>query len=405
MQAGYAPAKAASHVNPALPRLPARVDTAREARRFSWSLLLVALTLGAAVEVFGPRWLQAIFQVLTLDNLGGVSALVTAVAVSIVLHEGGHLGAAILMDFEVLGICLGPVRTTRSHGKWTFEASGKLFTGSISAVPRNIRRWRERVLVVVAGGPLATLASGLLAGMILFHCPSEGWPKTFLAAVTELSGFLFVLGLVPNGRTAKVRNDARLFAMFWNETPDAQEILLYHLLTQLELAGVRPRDYPTGLIHAMAAIEGRPESMLVYAHTIALWALDRGDIASAKAWDERALELSESYNTAGQQAILARSACFDVLFREDLSAARKKLAAIEIDALAPAWLRHRTEAVHWLLEENIGEALAEIARAQYAFPKQLPYYEFERMLLTGLHRKALAVRPKELSTFRTSCAA
>ncbi len=173
MQAGVARAidPSVGRVNPPVPAMAAHVDAVRQTNGFSLALLLVALLLGGSINAFGPPWAQAVFQTIKLDSIGGISALLAAVAASIVLHEAGHLMAAILVDFEVLGICLGPVRAIRSYGRWTVEFSGKLFAGSISAVARNTDRWRERVLVVVAGGPVATLVSGLAAGLILFHIP------------------------------------------------------------------------------------------------------------------------------------------------------------------------------------------------------------------------------------------
>lgn len=413
MQAGFARAIDPSftrdievpRVNPPLPATAAHMDAARPTNRFSAGLLLVALALGASVNSFGPKWAQAIFQTVKLDSSGGVSALLVAVAASIVLHEAGHLAAAIAMNFEVLGICLGPLRAIRSYGRWSVESSGKLFTGSVSAVARNIHRWRERVLVVVAGGPAATLVSGLAAGLILFHTPVDGWPKSFLGALTEFNFFLFVLGLVPNGCGAGVRNDARQFLIFWNDTAEAQEIFLYHLMARLELTGVRPRDYPIGVIQAMAAMKGRPESMLIYAQTIGAWALDSGDAVSAQAWDARALELKEACSIGAQAITLAKSACLDVLLRDDLAAAKRKLAQVDLNSLAPVWLQHRTKAIHRLIEQNVEEVLAEASRAQYDFPEGVPYFGFERMLLGELHRKALAIKPRELSIFCTNRAA
>ncbi len=413
MQAGFARAidpaftgiTEIAAVSPALPPLPAPVDPVRPANRFSLGLLLVALALGGIINAFGPKWAQAIFETVKLDSIGGISALLAAVAASIVVHEAGHLVAAILMNFEVLGICLGPLRAIRSYGRWTVELSGRLFTGSISAVARNTHRWRERVLVVVASGPLVTLVSGLTAGLILLHNPIYGWPKSFLAGLAEFNSFLFVLGLVPNGCPARVRNDARQFLIFWNDTAEAQEIFLYHLIARLELAGVRPRDYPMGVIHAMAAMKGRPESMLIYAQIISAWALDCGDTVTAEAWDARALELEQACSIGAQAITLAKSACIDVLLRHDLAAAKRKLTHVDLDSLAPGWLQHRTKAVHSLVEENIEQALAEISLARYSFPNRMPYFEFEQMLLGELHRKALAITPKGLSTFRTNRAA
>jgi tetratricopeptide (TPR) repeat protein len=300
---------------------------------------------------------------------------------------------------------LGPVRATRSYGLWKIAFSGKVFTGSVSAVPRDTTRWRERALAVVAGGPSMTLVTGLIAGLVLSRCPCGAWTKMFLASIVEFSCFLFVLGLIPNARSAKIRNDARLFWTFWEDGVDAHEVFLYHLITMQEISGLRPRDYSAGLIHAMACTNGRREVMLVFAHKIAEWALDRGDFETAKAWDERALELSAGTTETAQDATLARSACLDVLLRDDFAAARTKLAGVDLEALAPDWLRHRTNAVHLFAKGEKPEALAEISRARHSFPKHLPYFEFEQILLSILHRKALGVEPKDLATSRTSPAA
>ncbi|MBV9611693.1 MAG: M50 family metallopeptidase [Acidobacteriaceae bacterium] len=378
-------------VNPALPALGGRVAKPPTKRGFSSALLVFAVAAGAILKLFGPAWVQSVFASLSLDNAGGASALLSALIAAVMLHEGGHLFAALLLDFDVLGICVGPLRAARSHGRWRLQVSGRVFAASVSAIPRGVTCWRERVMLVVAAGPTATLVTGYAAGWLLLHAPVSGWAGTFLAALTQLSAFLFILGLVPNARSARVRNDARLFSILWEDSAEAREIFLYHLVTQVELAGLRPREYPFGLIRAMAAMDGRVDSMLVFAHVIASWALDRGDVASAHAWDARALELSRDCSLTAMQASFARSACLDVISRNDFPAARRKFAEVELDSLSPSWFRHRAMAAYWLVEGNIPDALAEVCRARHAFPQRAPYFEFERMLLTELHQKTLAL--------------
>ena len=376
-------------INPPLPPFAPTSAKAGGTQGFSLTMLLLAVLIGAAIKVFGPIWAQLIFSAVRLDSFAALSALLCALVAVIVLHEAGHFMAALLLDFEILGICIGPIRATRSHGAWSIQLSGKLFAGSLSAIPRGTLFWRERVLAVVVSGPVATLATGFVAALLLFHLPLEGWLSIFLAALVQLSMLLFVLGLIPNSRTAPVRNDARLFSILWKDSAEAREIFLYHLVTQLEISGVRPSDYPSGLIGAMAAMNGRPESMLVYAHVISTWALDRGDLATALAWDERALALGPDCRLAAAQATLARSACLDVIARDDFASARRKFAEVDLNALGPAWFRHRALATRCLVENDVPEALAELCRARRAFPKRLPCFDFEQMLLTALHRKAL----------------
>lgn len=252
------------------------------------------------------------------------------------------------------------------------------------------------MLAVVAAGPLATLIAGLGSACLLLTMGTpESWLACFLGALVELNFFLFFLGLLPNAPASRAKNDARLFYSLLGNTGEAQQILLYHLVTQLQIAGVRPRDYPDRVIFKLAHASGRPEMCLACATAIALWAFDRDDFASADAWDKRALDLSDFCNLKLQNATVATSAYFDLVLRNDLRAAAGKLADVQLDMLTPRWLQHRCKAAHWLAIGNVPETLAEIARTQYYFPKRLPYYDFERMLLGRLHRMAIGTRPAD----------
>lgn len=378
-------------IDPPLPPLPRSLENARVKSKFSWQLLLLAIAIGIAAKVFGPSWVGMVFQAVGLGTVTTLVAFWAAFAVSIVLHETGHFLAAVLQNFEILGASLGPLRTVHLHGKWTFQYTGTFLSGSISAIPRENRAWRKRMLLVVAAGPTATLLTGIGSALLLFTARFDGWMLYFLASLTELSFFLFVLGLIPNGSKAQMRNDAQLCYSLFHNTVEAQEILLYHLVTQLGVAGIRPRDYPERLIRKLAVGRSRPDMSLIYAHTIILWAIDRGNIRTAEAWEQRALELCDRCDLRLRNLTLARSAFFDVLFRDNLVAARCKFADVNLDVLLPRYLMHRARAAYQIAAGNIEEALAEVHRAQFSFPARLPYYDFERSLLGQLHKKAIEV--------------
>ncbi len=100
------------------------------------------------------------------------------------------------------------------------------------------------------------------------------------------------------------------------------------------------------------------------------------------------MELSRLCDARLRNVALARSACFDVLFRDDLAAARTKFDDVRFDTLTPACFMHRANAARWIVKGKFAEALAETRLAESSFPKELPFYEFERMLLSRLRRKA-----------------
>lgn len=393
-------------VNPPLPPFPRLIAGLGARPSTPWNLLAAALALGLALRFFGPAWAQVFFRSSGAGAASGLVALLAALVAAIALHEAGHLAAALMLDFDVLGGSLGPLRLIGLHGRWTLQFSGSFFSGSVIAIPRrNDATWRIRMLAVVAAGPAATLLSGA-ATAALFLCLGvpDSPPARFLRALAGVSFFIFVLGLLPNASASRTKNDARLFYSLFCNTAEAREILLYHLLTQLQIAGFRPRDYPRQFIFKLAQASGRPEMCLVCAQAIAAWALDCGDAATADAWDKRALDLSEFCDIKQQNSALATSACFDLILRRDLRAARGKLVDVQLNLLSPAWFRHRGKAAYWLASSNILESLAEISRARYAFPNRLPYYDFERMLLTRLHRIAIDTRPKELAGVCSSAA-
>ena len=364
---------------------------------FSWGLLAALGVFALAARYLGPTWLR-VFEATGIRTLDDWTALLAALFAAIVVHEAGHLVAAVALDFDVLGGSLGPVRAIRLHRSWSFQLSSNLFSGSVIAIPRNESNWRARMLTVVAAGPLATFFSGFLAALLVLKSgvPDDVLTR-FLAGFVELNFFLFVFGLIPNSPASRLANDARLFYSFLRITSEANQILLYHLVTQLQIAGMRPRDYPERIVRKLAIARGRPEMCSVYANAIALWAIDRGDIHSADAWDKRALDLSDFCAIKQQNSALAASACFDVIFRDDIRAARGKFAEVQLSILSPLWLRYRIAAAYWIAARNVPAALAEIARARYSFPHRLPYYDFERLLLTTLHRKAIALQPDDLA--------
>jgi len=86
---------------------------------------------------------------------------------------------------------------------------------------------------------------------------------------------------------------------------------------------------------------------------------------------------------------LAESACFDVLFRNNVKAARVKFDAVEFEMLFPPCLAERARAARFIANDLPHLAFRNILRAQYALPVGLAYYDYERSLLDRLHAMAL----------------
>ena len=363
-------------------------------RRFAHgaALLLAGLVFGLLVLFFGPPWMRGLFGAVGFDAPGAVPALLAATAGSLVIHELGHLLVAVLLDFEILGISLGPVRLLWLHGKYAVRFSAKrLLLGSVSVAPNSMGNWRVRAMWVAAAGPLATLVASVAASGMAVSGHTSGVPHLFWCAFAQVNLVIFVLGLIPNNPSAPVRNDAALLRMLFQNGPDAREWELVHLIGQLRLEAIRPSDYPAPLMDRLATHRAnRPATRVLIARTLSDWALDSGDIGAADSRDREAAVHALDCEPRLRNSALAASACFDVAFRGDMISARAKFADVNLDELFPPCFAHRARAARLLAMELPKLAPAEIIRAQYALPRGLAYYNFERMFLEKMHLQALS---------------
>ncbi len=242
------------------------------------------------------------------------------------------------------------------------------------------------MLVVIAAGPAATLASGLATTMLF---GAGRCPPVFAIAFVQLSLLLFTLGLIPNGRKARTRNDAQLFLELAFSRMSAKEMELYARLSQNLMAGVRPQDYSVDLLAELLDWRGRPDMEFLFAQTISRWALDSNDLEVADAWDAHALGLSGMCNERIRNKAIASSACFDVLFRNDFGSARTKFSEANLDALFPVCFEHLARACRHFAAGQIQMTPREILLAQYTLPPGVAAYSVERRMLDQLHMKVV----------------
>ncbi|MGH9608469.1 MAG: site-2 protease family protein [Bryobacteraceae bacterium] len=157
-------------------------------------LLVAAVAIGIGMRAAAPAAVRAAFDQWKLDNAASLAILVAACAVSVVLHECGHLAAALLLRFEVLGASLGPFRLEKLGGRWRFRLTPRsLFRGSVAAVPVRSEFWRGATMIVAAAGPAATL----LAAIVSVFCASQTGSHPFWGAMSEINVLLFALALIP----------------------------------------------------------------------------------------------------------------------------------------------------------------------------------------------------------------
>ncbi len=384
-----------------LPSLLPLAEPSKEVRKpiaqvFHLFLLAVALVLGACLQAAGPAWSRAIFEHVKPGTILGFAALLLALLFSVLVHELGHFSAALFLNYRILGFAAGPFRCETQHGKTIFRyLQGNWFNCSISAVARDLRNcWRLRTMSVIAAGPVLTLSLLIVSLSLVIPLNASvvplNWVGQFWNACAEVNFFLFLLGLMPNGRFAPVRNDAALFLALKRNGTDALDMFRCHQAIDLALNGMRPQDYPPSFIVELSSFSGRSYTNLMAARRIVEWAIDSGDLATAGTWDQYALSAGEKCGGDEANRALAESACFDVLFRSDLRSARHRFAQVDFDSLFPPAFAERAKAARLIACDLPQRASKHILQGQYELPAGIPYYEYERMLLGKLHDLALA---------------
>jgi hypothetical protein len=376
------------------PALPEARLTSRADSRFSLELMFVAVAVLLVVQCAHPSWSISAVQ-LGRGAIKTLPILLAATVASVIIHEAGHLVPSLLFGFYVSRVSIGPISLSRVYGQWKLQYSRALLSASVSAMPPDGHAWRTRMLLVLAGGPLATLGTFVAAACFLENGGPARPSILVWCALCQINFLLFVLGLIPNGVNSRVRNDARLFLTVLKNDKYAEQIRVYHEVSRLQIAGVRPSEYSAELVSRLASAEGNYDLMLFNAMAIFLWALDSGQIARADNWDVYANELIALAPLRLSNTMRAESAVFDLLYRDLPASAAQKLGAVKREALSP-WLRERAKAALELVSGRHEKALAHVATARRLLSPSASYSQFESRLLDLIENRAIITDSRTL---------
>jgi hypothetical protein len=340
--------------------------------------------VGAAV--LGGWTTAAIFYVIPHPQIRLSATAMTELALGaailplllIGIHEGGHLMAGALARFTPCLLIVGPLKLERTASGWRvgWNRSFPIFGGLAAAIPRGVRHLRRRMIVVVAGGPGASLVCGLaaLAALALSGVTRES-TLAGGGAVVFLLTFLFALGslavaiaaLVPGYRLGFASDGARLLR-FLQDTPDVDAEVALIGLIGASMAGQRPREWDPDLLASALRLEaGTPHwvaaRMLAHGH-----ALDCGDVARAREHLQSALLHQDLLPRMTLPALLLQAAYFEALHDENPISARRRLADAGPGVLESPQARPLAEAAVLLAEGDPRAAEKALADAVREIP-------------------------------------
>ncbi len=201
----------------------------------------------------------------------------------IVLHEAGHALAGIARGMRPVAFGIGPLRWDRGESGWRFRRSSGVagISGFAALLPvgdRGLSRTDQSLYLL--GGPLANLLTAAAAFALLPLANGAPVLAAFLLGSGTSALVLGVANLVPF-HSQGWRSDGRGLLDLARRTPDAALQQQLNQLLALNMAGVRPRDWPPELVPR--PVDGSASPMLAVNGDILRlsWAMDLGDEAAA----------------------------------------------------------------------------------------------------------------------------
>jgi hypothetical protein len=101
-----------------------------------------------------------------------------ALALVVIVHEAGHLGAGYIVGFRFSHISIGPFSLANQHGrlKVNIRRSPSGAAGLVGMHVAGVRRLRKRLLIFISGGPTANFVSFAL-GPVFLNPEMAGLPS------------------------------------------------------------------------------------------------------------------------------------------------------------------------------------------------------------------------------------
>lgn len=293
-------------------------------------------------------------------------------AIALAAHELGHLRGGRLAGFRFMLFIAGPLKVVReSDGvRVRLNKAVPLYGGMASALPVDDRDLPRRIAVMIAGGPLASLALGAVSATLavwlngVFRAAEPGSILTLFAFMLGLlSMAIFLVTIIP-GRTSGFDTDGAQWLDVLRGGHRAELRGLMAALSAASADGARPRAWnATQLERLLNLRDGKPDDVMVnlfgYYHF-----LDAGKPGRAGELLDLCVEQTIGLRGAVRPMLFAEAAYFMAFHRQDAATARRFLQSASGGLMEPH-TRLRAEAAVLLAEDQPVQSI-ERARAGLA---------------------------------------
>jgi len=247
-----------------------------------------------------------------------------------VIHQLGHYLAGTLFKQRLQRVVVGPIEMARGARGWTIRLVRMRFGGMVEQAPSSFARLRLQEAACAAGGPLASLLSGLAFVFLALH--SHRPPAFWLWAFSVGCSLVGVLSLVPIQWAMGDSDGYKLRQAIRRGTP-------FEWTARSHATALRVRDYPRDLVLRFADGPTDPGYRRASYYLAYIHFLDSGDSEKAGQYLDR---LMADWTAGDAPEYALEAAYFYALHANDLNTARKWLA-LEARDVEP-WVRLRAQA-------------------------------------------------------------
>ncbi len=247
-----------------------------------------------------------------------------AIYLVLLTHELGHLLAGKLAGMRPFLLITGPLKVfaTQNGLQIGFNRNLSLAGGLAACLPQTTDHLRRQLLIMAAGGPLASLLGGLLGMGFFFLLPSESLWKYFGLVFGVTALVIFAATSIP-GKTAGFQTDGGQILSLLRGGAEVEQRALLVILQAESLKGTRPRDWPDNILRRLLEMRTTPmldaaAQLMNYYH-----ALDSGDLARAGESLQSLLAIEAQIPEGLKQAVYLEQAFFLALYRGDALSAER----------------------------------------------------------------------------------
>jgi hypothetical protein len=360
------------------PATPAQAPASRR-RNVLVVLAMTALggAFGAGIAIGSRAWFKAgatpeVAERLAAD--GWTLLLLPVVWFACVLaHEAGHLLGGMAGGMRPLMLFAGPLHVDFNADRVRFQRNRVAATwgGLAACAPGgNGGASRRGYLLLVAGGPLASLALAAVAGLLALAI--GGWWGGLAFTTAALSLVIGIATLIPLRAGGYMSDGGQLLGLARDDHGTRQRLALGTLMAQ-SYAGVRARDWDGALLDVLAQPTADATLRAVTAMLQASRAEDQRRFDTADAhWRELAAIVNGSEGAtiaaAARGAFALGIAGWIGLRRREGASARRWLDASRGGFSDPA-VRAYSEAAVALAEGDAAQARRRLDAARAALPR------------------------------------